>query len=949
MAGKNKNSSQSFLKRYLACWHACLKFGLLLFLVVSSGKASQNRIEYDLSLELFPKQNTLNGSETVTLTNLSIAPLETLYFHLAANTFRDPQAPTFQRYENVMSEPTWLQIHSVEQDNQSVKFLDANSPFLKVILPQPLLSGDSVRLSLRFSIYLPAGRHSLCPSRSNNLFRLIAFYPRLIFRTEIQNHNSVVQLPSYEYALYRVNCTVPAGYWVAGSLLPDSTVQLTPDQSKTYFQPEEAQEIAFIIHNNFRISRLRAKAIPHLDLLTAQNRSTRYDDKIVTQITNDILNYYQKYFSSPLQHLTVFQTVIPDGYAATNFILLEKDIFQGIAHLDYLSLHVLAREIARQYLGFESNNQAAILSIRHGFANYAATSYLTERYTYLRQKYKVPQNFVTTYTLKFMNLLLASLERENIFPSNTYTSKRANAAFISEQSQHFYSQRYVQMVHAIAGDSLFKEVLKEYRDWLKENYSSLERFNLFVEKHTGYHLAPIGDYYEKQKTGPDIAVHKIRLKALADGNQYQTSLIIRQKPALMLPLPVSVTDRNGNNYRYTVVTNGQKYDTVKFCLSAPLKKISLDPDKIIWDSNRFNNHYPRNLTFKFLAGLPQIDTYQIFYYPTFDFNQRDWTRLGLKLHSRYWINLQPFFPAQSLDEWSLGINYGYQSQTWGYDFSYGTSILALFFKPRLQLRWRDYFGLEEGRLASEVYLGDVRYPGLSRISGYQKLKIGAYYQYVRTLKFLNANSWQTGRELAPFFDFVNFHNWGNWRHVIQVQGKWGVPYWNGSYHFTRLSIDGQVKIRLSERNWYYQRIFLGSASGEILRQELFYFFGKNVLENLSFEAYRLARGEGDMRGYGMHKHKGSKILTSNTEWRLSLAGVDQATFDFLLFYDIGALPQQFDRLQMKDFRSDAGCGLEFDIFEAVLLGMHFPLWVSHPLNGESRWQWRWVIAFDFTL
>jgi hypothetical protein len=111
----------------------------------------------------------------------------------------------------------------------------------------------------------------------------------------------------------------------------------------------------------------------------------------------------------------------------------------------------------------------------------------------------------------------------------------------------------------------------------------------------------------------------------------------------------------------------------------PLRKISLDPRCQIWDANRYNNQYPRSIVFKFLIGFPSIDSYQVFYYPTFDFNQEDLTRVGIKLRGRYWINMRPLFPAQSLDEWSLGLNYGYKSKTLGYDLSYSTSLLEFLF------------------------------------------------------------------------------------------------------------------------------------------------------------------------------------------------------------------------------------------------------------------------------
>jgi hypothetical protein len=79
----------------------------------------------------------------------------------------------------------------------------------------------------------------------------------------------------------------------------------------------------------------------------------------------------------------------------------------------------------------------------------------------------------------------------------------------------------------------------------------------------------------------------------------------------------------------------------------------------------------------------------------------------------------------------------------------------------------------------------------------------------------------------------------------------------------------------------------------------------------------MAKGEGDMRGYGEQSLKGLKILTSNTELRRNLAGVDAAMFDVLLFIDSGILPESFEDIDWGKTCFDAGLGTELDILEAV--------------------------------
>lgn len=230
------------------------------------------------------------------------------------------------------------------------------------------------------------------------------------------------------------------------------------------------------------------------------------------------------------------------------------------------------------------------------------------------------------------------------------------------------------------------------------------------------------------------------------------------------------------------------------------------------------------------------------------------------------------------------------------------------------------------------------------MQGYKKLIFGARYENVRTLKFLNDSNWQKGKLFYPFFDFVNFHNWGSYRHILRIKSNFGIKSFYTDYIYQKYSIDGQIKFRISKGQWIYQRLFLGKSSGNVPIQQNFYFFGKNIFENLTFESYRLVKGAGDMRGYGGSSIKGKNILTSNTEVRWNLAGTGEATFDFILFYDTGVIPSNLTKITWNQLKHDAGIGIEFNVFESIMIGAHFPIWVSHPEEEKNPIAFRWVFS-----
>ena len=91
------------------------------------------------------------------------------------------------------------------------------------------------------------------------------------------------------------------------------------------------------------------------------------------------------------------------------------------------------------------------------------------------------------------------------------------------------------------------------------------------------------------------------------------------------------------------------------------------------------------------------------------------------------------------------------------------------------------------------------------------------------------------------------------------------------------------------------------------------------------------------------------IITSNTEFRYSLARVDPAVFDLILFLDSGILSSNFYKLALNQSKFDAGIGAEFDALEIIMVGIHCPFWVSHPVDNQPQIALRWVLSFDLTL
>ncbi len=911
--------------------------------------AAENKIIYNLDLTFNKEVHSIKGTEIVKYTNHSLLPIDTIYFHLNPNAFRNTKSKLYQRYENLLDEPAYLNIHSVKINGENADFHGDKTVSMAVILPKTLYPSDSITIYTEFTTKIPRGKHFFCPSYSKGAYQLIFFYPKVEhfyncgWKPELYK---TVADPFGVPSSYKVSLTLPNEFKAVGSLILNSTTQLPNNFVQLNYSGQYLQEIGFSISSNYKISHLKLNNTT-ITLLTKDNKHNyNIQEQNVKEVVSDIINYYSDYFL-PFQssHLSIVSGNIPGGFATANFIILNSKIYRGIKNIDYQSIQVLANEIAHQYFGFLVNaNESYETWLNEGFANYAASKYLTNRYPLLREKHNYPVTNFTKQTNKLFNLLFLSMEQEQIGQPVYTPNRTTDFSILSDQTKYFKGQKVLEMMEYILGDSLFKSVINEYIKRQKFHITTTEDFFRIAEEVSSHDFSGFYKTWVESSSIPDLKILKVKKMKDIAPDQHITEIVITDEPKCHLPVEINAIDEIGDTLTKSGIWLSDKPDTISFHSSTSIKKISLDPRKKIWEFNRRNNHYPQKILFKFLIDAPRIDAYQIFYYPTFDFNRTDITRIGLKLRGRYWINMRPFFPAQSLDEWYASINYGIKTKTLGYDFSYSTSLLSMLFKPRVSLRARNYFGLFESKISSEIYIGEIKYPIIHQMQGYKKLIFGAQYENVRTSKFLNESNWQKGKLFYPFLDFINFHNWGSYRHTLRIKANFGIKSLYTDYAYQKYSIDGQLKFRISKRSWIYQRLFFGKSSGNVPAQQNFYFFGKNIFENLTFESYRLVKGAGDMRGYGGRSLKGKNIITTNTEIRWNLAGTGEATFDFILFYDTGVIPSNLTKITWNQLKHDAGIGLEFNAFEAIMIGMHFPIWVSHPEEGKNPIAFRWVFS-----
>ncbi len=211
----------------------------LLFITVASKAQShywQQYLHYSIDVKLNDQEKSISGSEKIVYKNNSPEALTYIWFHIYPNAYKDKTTAFSQQILNDAVRKNQLKKKFLGGFISGLKFkvngTDAKTEphpqykdVIKLVLPQPLRSGDSVIISTPFTVKLP-----LYFSRSGynkTEFMICQWYPK----PAVVDKNGWHEMPYLdvgefysEYASYNVKITIPKSYVVgATGILCDSS------------------------------------------------------------------------------------------------------------------------------------------------------------------------------------------------------------------------------------------------------------------------------------------------------------------------------------------------------------------------------------------------------------------------------------------------------------------------------------------------------------------------------------------------------------------------------------------------------------------------------------------------------------------------------------------------------------------------------------------------------
>ncbi len=233
----------------------------------------QQKVDYEISVNLNDEKQELNGEESVTYTNHSPDALTYLWLQLDQNIF-DPNSMTYLTetkdqmgnmsfdgmkyiFRNEF-EGGYKILYVKDQQGRALKFTIVNT-MMRIDLPKPLVKGEKFVFNLKWKNKINntkfnggRGGCEYFPEDKNYIYEMAQWFPRLCVYDDVDGWQHKQYLGTGEFALefgdYKVSITVPSDHIVAATgVLQNASQVLSPLQLSRFNAAKNAKEPLLVV------------------------------------------------------------------------------------------------------------------------------------------------------------------------------------------------------------------------------------------------------------------------------------------------------------------------------------------------------------------------------------------------------------------------------------------------------------------------------------------------------------------------------------------------------------------------------------------------------------------------------------------------------------------------------------------------------------------------------
>lgn len=435
--------------------------------------------EYNINVKLTPEKRELVGQEKVKYTNKSASELKEVYFHIYPNAYKtEDTAPTAfvgikDMYPNGFN-PGSLDIKEVKNVDTKLKYeiQGEDQTILKVVLPKAINSGESVDLSINFSVIIPEASDRF--GVLDNCFNFGNWYPIAAVLDETGwNLDPYYKIgdPFYSDASnYDVNITVPTDYKVAATGEP---MEGKSNGSEiTYnFKENKVRDFAFVASNKFTVQQKVVDDINVRCFFLTDNKENNAIAMMAAE--NSIKKFNETFGKYPYKNFSVVETNFGTGMEYPELVYIGKQYYTSTNQIPTLEI-VIVHETAHQWwYSAVGNDEIDEAWLDESFATYSEGAYFEKK----NNSKAYFDNIVRSYTgsersIKGSKVVLRPVSKFQGWNDYGPLVYRKGASMLCDLRNE-------------VGDEAFSKILKTYYEKYKFKNAKTKDFIAVVEEVTG--------------------------------------------------------------------------------------------------------------------------------------------------------------------------------------------------------------------------------------------------------------------------------------------------------------------------------------------------------------------------------------------------------------------------------------------------------------------------------
>lgn len=674
---------------------------LILFINVKTYAQTywQQKIDYQINVKLNDKTHFLNGDIQMVYHNNSNTALTEIWMHIWPNAYiNDSTAFAIQQLENQSrgfhySEPRQRgYIDSLDFKINGEAVFQVENPkypdIVKLILKNPLLPGDSIKIGSPFCVKIPKSFSRL--GHVDNAYQISQWYPKpAVFDASGWHPIPYLDQGEFysEYGSFDVKITLPSNYVVGstGELqtieelnflerLSDSTKKIKefssvdsfPSSSTTYktlhYKQSNIHDFAWFADKRFHVLASEIE-LPHSKrkvktYVMFTNKYAKYW-KEASKYINDAVYYYSLWIGDyPYNYCTAVDGALSAGSGMEYPMVTVIGEMNDAKTLD----QVIAHEVGHNWFyGILGSNER-----EYGWMDEGINSFYENRYMELKYSdgFMINKKSRNVFT-KLLGLNYFPFGYE-LYLTQQLTTSQGKAQAINTNSEEFTYLNYAAIMYTktslvfkyleqYIGVAKFDSVMQKYYTEWKFKHPQPADIQTVFERECDEKFDWFFNDIINNKKDVDFKISEIK----KENNQLRVK--VSNKNNIAGPVFLSSFDKQGRTVE-SYKTQAFYESTYVYFDSTNVKNIAIDPQFIIPESNRNNNSIKVKGLFKktepilvqAFGGISRPDRKNLFISPTVGYNTSDGVLAGLALYNN-------FFPFKNV-EWALLPMYGIKSE-----------------------------------------------------------------------------------------------------------------------------------------------------------------------------------------------------------------------------------------------------------------------------------------------